>query len=219
MFTSPPNPSPANDPWAYFQNPFLSPSLKETLLKKIEKQQFVDFTDLHPENQASTIFNTLDRPFITVDKESGVLKRKDKSAQKIEIDSFHRWVTCWNIFSQAHLHFHPADYYNLSTYFTQMVNFFGQYRLDACFRYDREFRLLMASQRHLEPERRSVCWTATSEYTRIRCISGRELTMCTYCKTYGHMELNCRVRIKDEAKGGFTQQIAAAIQSNQPQFN
>ena len=215
--TAIPMPSVVNVPWAPIQNPFLPPSIKETLLKKIEEQQFVDFSDLLPENQATDVTNPSERPIIMIDKESGLLQQKDMSSKKVKVDSFHRWVTCWTIFSQAHLHYHPDDFFNLHTYFAQMVNFFGQYRLEACLKYDTEFRLLMASQRKLAPERRSVSWTEVSEYNRIRCISGREMTLCSYCKAYGHMEVNCRLKHQQEAKGGITQQIAAAITNAQQQ--
>ena len=116
--TNTPNP----DPWAHFQNPFLPPSIKETHLKKIELQQFVDLPDLHPENQATEIAITGEEAFIMVDKDSGsgLLRQKDRSHKKVKIDSFQRWVTVWNIFNQAHLHYHPADYYNLFTYFSHI---------------------------------------------------------------------------------------------------
>ena len=43
------------DPWNAFRNPFVPPSIKETVVKKIESRQFVDFIDLLPENQVTSI--------------------------------------------------------------------------------------------------------------------------------------------------------------------
>ena len=212
LTTTTPNP----DPWAYFQNPFLPPSLKDAHLKKIEEQQFVDLQDLHPENQSSEIAHPSEGAYITVDKDSGLLQQKDRSSKKVKINSFHRWVTCWNTFAQAHLHYHPSDFYKTFTYFTHMVTRFSQYKFEACLRYDREFRLLIANQRNLAPERRTVCWTRTSEEVRIRCLTGHELSMCAYCKAYGHLESNCRTKQEREGKS-ITQQIAAAFQYSQPQ--
>ena len=187
-------------------------------MKKIEDRQFVDFQDLHPENQAAEIVNSSDGAFITVDQDSGLLRQKDQSHKKVKVNSFHRWVVCWNIFAQAHLHFHPTDYHKLFCYFSRMVIRFGQYKFDACLRYDRECRLRIANQRNLNPARRTVCWTQTCDEIRIACLTGHELSSCAYCKAHGHIEATCRLKLDRETKGSLTQQIAAAIANRQPQY-
>ena len=58
-------------------------------MKKIEDRQFVDFQDLHPENQAAEIVNSSDGAFITVDQDSGLLRQKDQSHKKVKVNSFH----------------------------------------------------------------------------------------------------------------------------------
>ena len=199
-----------SDPWACFRNPFLPPAMKETHLKKIEERNFVDFPDIHPDNQVADGSNSSSTPAIHVDQQSGLLSQKEFTIKKVKVNSFHRWSACWMLFAQAHLHYHPEDYFRLFTYHAIMVDNFNTYRYDACVKYDRDFRLLAANQRKLAPERQSVSWTELNPTLKVKVLNGNELIKCDYCKGTGHHVSACRQKLEDEAKN-LPRQIAAAI--------
>ena len=211
--------SPANDPWDSWINPFMPPSIKDTQLKKIEEGQFVDFIDLLPENQIASIEGSQDNgPGIDVEKPSGYLKQKDNKARKVRVNTFQRWSTAWCIFSQAHLHYHPRDYYELFTYHATFVEFISEYKFEACFNYDRDFRLSIANQRNVDPKRRKAFWSVPSEKIRNRYLNNHNsLTKCEYCKGPGHYISNCSQKQKDESKT-LPAQLAAALSMTKTQL-
>ena len=199
-----------SDPWASFRNPFMPPALKETLLKKIEDRIFVDFQDLHPDNQMADYSNSSNTPTIQVDQHSGLLTQKDFAAKKARINSFPRWSSCFMLFAQAHLHYHPEDYFLLFTYHAIMIENFNNYHYDACVKYDRNVRLSMANQRNLAPERKTVHWNEINQPIKSFYLAGNELSRCSYCKGTGHHASACRQKQEDEARN-LPRQIAAAM--------
>ena len=196
----------------------MPPALKETVLKKIEDRIFVDFQDLHPDNQMADYTNSTNTPIIQVDQHSGLLSQKDFAIRKAKINSYQRWSSCWMIFAQAHLHYHPEDYYLLFSYHAIMVENFNTYRYDACVKYDRNFRLSLANQRTLAPNRKTVHWTELNQAIKNWTLAGQELTRCDYCKGTGHTANNCRQKQEDEARN-LPRQIAAAITEVFPHSN
>ena len=205
-----------SDPWASFRNPFMPPALKETLLKKIEDRIFVDFQDLHPDNQMADFSNSTNTPTIQVDQHSGLLSQKDFAIRKARINSFPRWSSCFMLFAQAHLHYHPEDYFLLFTYHAIMIEHFNTYHYEACVKYDRNVRLSMANQRTLAPERKTVHWNEVNQPIKTWYLSGNELTRCSYCKGTGHYPSACRQKQDDEGRN-LPRQIAAAITEVFPQ--
>ena len=200
--------SESTDPWAHFRNPFLPPAIKESILKKIEDRTFVNFKDLHPDNQ--TADSSSSNPTIHIDQQSGLLSQKEFSVRKVKILSYPRWSSCWMIFAQAHLHYHPEDYFRLFVYQSIMVENFNTYKYEACLKYDADCRMSIANQRNLAPERQTVFWTELNLAIRNKRLSGNELTRCEYCKGTGHYASACRQKMEDEAKN-LPRQIAAAI--------
>ena len=188
---------PHTDPWASFRNPFTPPALKESELKKIEERKFVDFSDLLPENQATDISLHSDRPVIDIDESTGVLTHKDHRLKKARVTSFHRWSTAWCLFSQAHLHYHPYDYFELFKYHAIMVQHVNKYKFEACFKYDRDFRLTIQSERNMPPLEKTCHWSRESEDLRNKHLINNPLPICEKCKTPGHSEKTCRVKTKD----------------------
>ena len=104
-------------------------------------------------------------------------------------------------------------------YHSQMIQHFNKYKYDACYRYDREFRLTIANQRNLSPDRQTALWTKVHDDIRVRCLMGHELSRCDYCKGSGHITGACRQKSEDELKKDLPQQIAAAIQQTQQTRN
>ena len=180
-----------SDPWASFRNPFTPPALSETQFKKIEERKFVDFTDLLPENQASDITITNDRHTIDIDEHTGLLRHKDKKT-KAKATSFHRWSTAWCIFAQAHLHFHPEDYFELFKYHSIMVQNVNRYKFEACYQYDRDFRLRIQHERNLPYEHRTVHWSRESDELRNLHLVNNPVPICENCNTPGHTVKLCR---------------------------
>ena len=165
------------------------PAISETQFKKIEDGKFVDFTDLLPENQALDININSDEPCIDIDKQ-GSLRFKDNKNKKARVNSFHRWSTAWCVFAQAHLHFFPADYFELFMYHSNMVQFVNAYKYQACFEYDRDFRLRMQHER--KAVKKTVWWSRESEELRNKHLLNNPLPHCKHCKSPGHRDDQCR---------------------------
>ena len=210
-------PSYVYDPWNAFQNPFVPPSIKENLLKRIENRQFVDFIDLLPENQMNSIdgaCNTDDASFV-VEKSSGCLKQKQDSAAKVtrvKVNTFHRWCTAWCNFSQAYLHFHPEEYHDLFMYHSNFVTLVCRFKYEACYNYDAAFRLSMANQKDLASK--TCFWKSVNTELRDRYCSDNALSKCTYCKASGHYESSCSVKQKHKSET-LPAQLAAALSTVQ----
>ena len=182
------------NPWDDFRNPFVPPSLNDTLLKKIEEGKFVDFTDPLPDNQAADIQLNSEGPAIHIDESTGILRHKDHKTRKLKVNTFHRWSTAWTIFAQAHLHFHPEDYFQLFMYHSHFVEHVNQYKYEACHRYDRDFRISISNQRKMDPKRRTCQWSEVNENLRIKYLSNSPLFKCDICKNPGHNAKQCKAK-------------------------
>ena len=215
--TPAPTPSPSS-PWGGMSNPFLPPPIKETLLKKIEKREFVSFKDLLPNNQAIEEVNMdPDEPSIIADPTTRTLRLNNK-AKKDKINSFARWSEAWVAFCQAHLYYHPEDYYNIFVYHRQMVQHFNRFYLDACLQYDRDFRLALANQRSVDPANRTVRWGEVNRDLKILYLHDSLLPKCEHCRCTGHFVDKCLKKQQEEAASPNTlpQRIAEALQQQQP---
>ena len=193
-----------------YYNPFLPRSVKKELLKKIERGEFVCFEELIPENQTNDSLSGAAGPGIDIDESTGLLKHKRNKFTKVKLNSFQRWCTSWNAFMEAHLHFHPQDYFNLFTYFRLFVSLIQQYKFEACANYDRHFRLRMANQASFAPSQRTVHWTVICDELRSHWLTGHELIRCEYCLTPGHIVNQCRQKRQDQQEG-LPQQLAAVL--------
>ena len=200
-----------SDPWASFRNPFTPPALKEAELKKIEERKFVDFTDLLPENQATDITISSDEPAIDIDKSTGILTHNDHRVKKARVTSFHRWSQAWSKFAQAHLHYHPYDYFELFKYHATMIQHFNKYKFDACFKYDRDFRLTIQSERNMPPTERTCWWSRESEDLRNRHLINNPLPVCEKCSIPGHTEKTCRRKDSKETNTNLASVLSQAL--------
>ena len=157
-----------NNPWDSYHNPFTPPALAKSQLKKIEAREFVDFMDLLPENQTAGTYSAGDHPVIEL-HEDGRVTHKDHRHSKSKINSFHRWSAAWTVFAQAHLHFHPEDYFVLFKYHALMVQHVQQYKFEACYNYDNACRLTIANETDItDPNSKSAHWHIESDTLRNR---------------------------------------------------
>ena len=201
--------------WSAFNNPFTPPSLSKKQLKKIEDREFVDFIDLLPENQTADIgLGIHDRPIIEIDEDTGSLVHKDHKVKKAKVSSFHRWSVAWTIFAQAHLHYHPEDFFELFQYHAIMVQHINTYRYDACYRYDCDVRLKIQAESKMPLGRRTVFWGKECEAIRNRRLINHPLPVCDNCRTPGHHERTCRKKDGDKDEASSTQRNSQQSNNN-----
>ena len=196
-----------------FSNPFLPPSIKVSILKKIFRKEFVDFEELLPGNQTSSAL-AKHESCISIDKRSHTLKFDKDKVKNEKVDSFAKWMLAWNSFLQAHLHYHPEDYFLLFSYqklFSQLVN---KYRFDACASYDRYFRLSMANQQSLSADLRSVSWGSICEEYRAMYLIDNPLPHCFTCKSKGHFAQNCPDKKTSQNESGTTPTLTLGSQNS-----
>ena len=136
---------------SYQENPFILPPIKIILLKKIEKGEFIDLEDLLPSHPSSNNERQFD-----IDFDTEAIRIKPK--QKKGITNLPQWMAAWNNYMQALLHFQPALFCKLFMYQKNLCIAALKYKFEACYGYDKDFRLLMASQISLNPQQKSAKW-------------------------------------------------------------
>ena len=202
------------------QNPFTPPAMSAKLLKKIQRLEFVDFAELLPNNAVSDS-DTTGQPHINVGRHSKTLHLSHGAARKEKLSTFPKWCLAWNNFMQAHLYYHPHDFHNLFSYQKNFCNHANKYHIDACIRYDREFRLTLASEKGLPPHNQTVHWQDTvHQGLFIKHLSGSQITTCNYCYNRGHYEASCPEKRDAEAQDPkhLPSQIASAVQQSLQDF-
>ena len=112
------------------------------------------------------------------------LKPKER---RQSINNLASWMLAWNHFMQAILHFWPRMFYKLFTYQKNFCRLTTKYKFDACYTYDRDFRLLQASQTSMKPEQRTAKWeTVHPELTNMHLQADSMLPVCFHCRSTGH---------------------------------
>jgi hypothetical protein len=171
-------------------NPFRPPCLKQSILKKIHKQAFVEIDDLLPYNQTSNV-GSRHESGIAIDSRTNLLTFDPNKIKKSKVTYGKKWMLAWTVFQQATLHYHPHLYYDLFMYGKHMIGFMDRYAFHACLAYDRDFRLLIANQRSLNPCDRTVFWNKVSEELKIEHLNDNALPFCNDCMSSGHYSSNC----------------------------
>ena len=174
-------------------NPFIPPPIKTSLLKKIEKREFVDFDDLLP--VSGSVSNNITKqwqgtPYIDIDVESSALHLR-QGEKKTKINNLSSWMSAWNIYMQAYLHYRPDMYYQFFAYQKIFCRIVGKYKFEACYNYDKDLRLLMASQISLSPKQRTASWDSLHiELSNIH-LADNLMPSCFTCKAVGHFSSTC----------------------------
>jgi hypothetical protein len=196
-------------------NPFLPPPLKIKLLKNIEKMEYVDFDDLLPSHPSLThggneqFLAFVDAEKSTTTTTSLSFMQKDK---KQKINNISSWMMAWNNFMQASLHYNPSLFYQLFCYQKNMVRLFSKYKFENCYLYDKDFRMLMASQVSVDPTLRSAKWDSLhQELLHMHFQQDTLLPSCFHCKATGHFASYC----PSKNKNNFHDQM---LRNNQNEF-
>ena len=93
---------------------------------------------------------------------------------------------------------------------TMYISFFDNIHSYTCYRYDKDFRLLVASQSSPSPEKRTAKWECTHRELRNMHLQQDILLPCFHCRKTGHFAPNCSLK----STGG--DKAFRNVASNQP---
>ena len=174
-----------------FLNPFIPPPVKMTILKKIEKGEYIDLEDLMPNSAhtSSSMANSQGDNFVTIDDSQALRLRTSRKEAKIL--NFGNWMSAWVTFMQAQLYFKPNMYCELFNYLRMFVRHHNKYKFDACLRYDIDHRMLLATQASLAPSQRSTSWDAPNEELVSIHLQDNLIAVCFSCHSPGHFSTAC----------------------------
>ena len=145
-------------------NSYRVPPVKREHLKTIRKREFMCFNKLKPKKlnlKSLEESQGIDQVEMRYDSVKDTLKLSTKETDKVR--TYSEWMVVWNIFTQAHLHFHPEDSHNLFSYQKIVTRFSAKYTFEAVYAYDIDFRNLISSEGHLPPHERQARWMEVNE--------------------------------------------------------
>ena len=184
-----------------YLNPFIPPP-KINMLKKMEKLEYVDFEELLPSLPSAARFGN--EQYFDIDIETSALRLKPKERRQ-SINNLASWMLAWNHFMQATLLFWPRMFYKLFTYQKNFCRLTTKYKFEACYTYDRDFRLLQVSQTSMKPEQRTAKWeTVHPELTNMHLQADSMLPVCFHCRSTGHYATNCPSKATGARSNGET---------------
>ena len=180
-----------------FKNPFLPPPLKIKLLKNIEKMEYVEFHELLPSHPSLVNENSNNDQFLSLVNGEQSTSFRLQTEKKQKITNISSWMMAWNKFMQATCHYKPNMFFDLFCYQKNIIRLFSKYKFEAGYSYDKDFRMLMASQVSLEPSQRTAKWDILhQELMHMHFQSDTLLPSCFHCKAIGHFASNCPAKSK-----------------------
>ena len=165
--------------------------------------EYVDFEELLPSLNSEANFNNEQGSFdIDIETSSLHLKTKERRQSIHNLDS---WMLAWNHYVQATLHFWPCMYYQLFAYQKHFCRLTTKYKFEACYNYDRDFRLLQASQTSLKAEQQTAKWDVVHpELVNMHFQADSMLPVCFHCRSNGHYSTNCPSKATSTRTSGET---------------
>ena len=168
-------------------NPYTPPAMKANTLSKINKQEYVDFDDILP--PPPSFNNSSDLLGFQLDSNNNLLLKPNQVKAKIR--DYPSWICAWNSFYQASLHYHPDTHYYLFSHFKIISNLARKHKFENVYLYDKSQRQILAAQRTISPELRSVKWDRINEELFQNFLRDSHMPACYHCSTYGHYASSC----------------------------
>ena len=116
-----------------------------------------------------------------------------EKAKRDNIESFSQWMEGWNAFLQTRLSFKPDEAFDLFTHQRLITKLATQFRFQAVYSYDMNFRQAMANQRG-HPDSCTISWGQKDpELSVYHLTEDQRLPppRCYKCNEKGHLATNC----------------------------
>ena len=170
------------------------PAVPARILNQIMNCEYINFNSLLP----SAIATSSDAVSIQVDMENNELhfssasggggSASRSSPSRPKVRDIHSWLSAWNTYIRATLHYHPTLAIPMLHYQNIICRFASQYEFSAWSTYDIQFRQRLAINPLMAWDRidEELC----NEYVR----SGQLRLVCFTCHRPGHLSSHCPSR-------------------------
>lgn len=195
-------------------NPFTPPPIKSSVLKKIGKEEYVEFDEILPAPPAISITDNFFGLEMDADSSSLILK---ESKPKVKIWEFSTWICAWNLFIQAYLSIKPDMHYPLACYQKIFCNLVRKFKFENCYAYDKAFRTQIAAEINTPPTHRTTSWERQNDDLYNLYLRDAYLPACYHCSSYGHYIATCPFKSAKRIHATSTIATSTAIASNSSQ--
>ena len=168
-------------------NPFTPPPIPSSIMKKIYKDEYVDFEDMLP----PTPVQMLDDQNIQIEMASTGFLQLKKKHKVVRINDFPSWVTAWKAFFQASLCKDQSKCHQVFSYFKNFSQLDRKYRFDVCLIYDKAHRTILAAQAMLPANQQTTFWQKNNEELVTSILTGALLPSCYTFHSTGHYASSC----------------------------
>ena len=179
------------------RNPYPLPALLPKILKLIEQGEYIDFDKLKPKKLGSSDDSTEGYALRVTHDENGdgdTVRLKKTNTNRVE--NFPEWLSVWNTFLFARLHYQPGEHSVLMAYQKAITQFSKSHKFEAVYSYDIDFRKKIAAERQLPPEHRTTFWAVQHLELKNQYLHNQLLApvVCYSCKENGHTSRACPKR-------------------------
>ena len=176
------------------RNRFRLPPIDKKFLDAIEKGDYVDFEKMKKKrlDMKSREANKTDYD-LKVNEHSSDTTLSLKKSKRDSINNFTEWMSVWNDFLHARLHYKPHEAYELLKYQKYITDFAKIYKFEAIKAYDIDFRNTIANQKADPPEERTAFWDQQStELKNVHLVDNpKPPPQCYNCTEKGHVSSDC----------------------------
>ena len=178
------------------RNRFRLPAVDKKFLDAIEKGDFVDFDKMkkkklnHKSKEDTSVDYDLQLKEPRNSTDSTLCLKKSK---KDKVNTFVEWLSVWNDFLHARLHFQPDEAYELLSYQKNITAFAKQYKFEAVKAYDIDFRHLIANEKSYIDDDRTAFWDLqNTELKNLNLVDNPiPAPECYNCREKGHLSSEC----------------------------